>query len=58
MTSLADVIQFSGRKDYQTSADAMEGVTIVRVSLTKGTTYRGNELGISAGTFTPTAAEL
>lgn len=58
MTSPADVIQFSGCKDYQTSADAMEGVTIVQISLNKGTTYRSNELGISAGPSTSTAAEL
>jgi hypothetical protein len=58
MTSPADVIQLSGCKDYQTSADTMEGVRLCVVWLMIGTTYRGDELGIPTGSFKATAAEL
>ena len=70
MTSPADVIQLSGCKDYQTSADTMEGVSIPqtltfvvflscgRDGLMIGTTNWGDELGLSAGSSDATTAEL
>jgi hypothetical protein len=45
-TSPADVIQFSGCKDNQTSADAVEKVSIHLYWLTTGTSDRRHELGV------------
>jgi hypothetical protein len=50
-TSPADVIQFSGCKDNQTSADAVEGVStptsmLQVVSNFAGTSEWGDELGV------------
>lgn len=72
MTSPADVVQLSGCKDYQTSADTMEGVSTIGfkfpfehsfvckpvLRLMVGTTDRGNELGLSASSPSGTATEL
>src|SRR5271155_295803 len=59
-TSPADVIQMSGCKNYETSADTVEGVpSLVRVSsLILGNADRGNELGVQGGAYKTTATKL
>jgi len=63
-TSPADVIQFSGCKDNQTSADAVEAVSFLiqflwtMLTQLLGTSDRGHELGFQRGVVTSTSTEL
>ena len=58
-TSPADVIQFSGCKDYQTSADAMEQVSpLFFIGADVGTSDWGDELGFQGGVVEAASAEL
>lgn len=59
-TSPADVIQFSGCKDNQTSADAYEQVSLLDImTLTLlGTSDGSDELGVQGGSFEKPATKL